>query len=215
MRCGNVGAPGLKSAAASSRRLVTVQRESKPATSHSTRQLNENVRVHWQTTDRSVLFSFSRVFFCGNLRPSADDPLSVDSLVDSRKGIRHVVRRLRRFTQRRRGSQARSDELVVMKDEGGTKSKTECAAGDPRKIAHGARGAVRPAAAKPQHLVVAKRRHTIFAGDWRKTARGARGDDPARPAGCRQTTISCGHAADDHNFAGDARKSGRENFRVE
>ena len=35
--------------------------------------LNETVRVHWQTTDRSVLFSFSRVFFCGNLRPSADD----------------------------------------------------------------------------------------------------------------------------------------------
>ena len=36
--------------------------------------LNETVRARWQTTRRSVLFTFGRVFFCGNLRSSADDP---------------------------------------------------------------------------------------------------------------------------------------------
>ena len=75
MRCGNPGAPGLNSAAASRRRLAKAHRESKPATSHPTRQLNETVRARWQSTERSVLFSLSRVLFCGNLRPSADDPV--------------------------------------------------------------------------------------------------------------------------------------------
>ena len=57
------------------------------------------------------------VFFCGNLRSSADDPpfrgfrlrssrsgqdLRQTRACDPRKGIRHLVRRLRRFTQRKR-----------------------------------------------------------------------------------------------------------------
>ena len=38
--------------------------------------LNETVRVHWQATDRSVLFRLGCVFFCGYLRTIR---LSVDS----------------------------------------------------------------------------------------------------------------------------------------
>ena len=85
------------------------------------------------------------------------------------KGKKHLVRRLRGFTQRRRGSQEviaaqriSADPLIRLRR-----------AGDARTTARGLwRG--RPAglaAAKPQHLVVAGQRHTIFAGDQRKTVR--------------------------------------------